>query len=62
MSMSGEERLVELGWLASVVVSVCCASSVLSSVAVMESELSFPLSSSLLAPSEELGKLDESES
>ena len=55
--MSGEEGLAELGWLAYVVVSICCASSVLSSLAVMESDLLLPLSSLLLVLSEELDDL-----
>ena len=55
--MSGEEGLTEMGWLAYVVVSICCASSVLSSLAVMESDLLLPLSSLLLVLSEELDDL-----
>ena len=56
--MSGEEGLAELGWLAYAVVSICCASSVLSSLAVMESDLLLPLSSLLLVLSEELDDLE----
>ncbi|OEU08773.1 hypothetical protein FRACYDRAFT_249115 [Fragilariopsis cylindrus CCMP1102] len=58
MSMSGEEGLAELGWLAYAVVSVCCASLVLSSLAVIESDLLLPLTSLLLVLSEELDDLE----
>ena len=56
--MSGEEGLTEMGWLAYVVVSICCALSVLSSLAVMESDLLLPLTSLLLVLSEELDDLE----